>query len=83
MFVQQFEVGNFSVFAYLLGPEEGGPGLVIDPADDLDKILAAADRQKITISYIVNTHAHVDHVMGNGDLKRETGAQILIHEDDA
>ncbi len=83
MFLQQFEVGNFAVFAYLLGPEEGGPGVVIDPADDVDQILAVAQRQKITIAYILNTHAHVDHVMGNNDLKRRTGAQILIHEKDA
>jgi glyoxylase-like metal-dependent hydrolase (beta-lactamase superfamily II) len=57
--------------------------LVIDPANDIDKILALADKQRIAIQYIVNTHAHVDHVMGNEEMKRKTGAKIIIHDEDA
>jgi len=83
MFLKQLEVGNFSVFAYLLAGDSGGDGLVIDPAADIDKIMALADKQKITIKYIVNTHAHVDHVMGNEEMKRKTGAKIIIHDEDA
>jgi hydroxyacylglutathione hydrolase len=83
MFLKQLEVGNFSVFAYLLAKDSGGEGLVIDPADDIDKIIALADKQRITIKYIVNTHAHVDHVMGNEEMKRKTGAKIIIHAEDA
>jgi glyoxylase-like metal-dependent hydrolase (beta-lactamase superfamily II) len=70
MFLKQLEVGNFSVFAYLLAGDSGGEGLVIDPANDIDKILALADKHRITIKYNVNTHAHVDHVMGNEEMKR-------------
>lgn len=83
MFLKQLEVGNFSVFAYLLGGDSDGDGLVIDPADDVDQIIAIAGQQKINIKYIVNTHAHVDHVMGNEEMKRKTGAKIIIHEEDA
>lgn len=82
MFLQQLEVGNLSVFAYLLG-EAGGEALVIDPADEVDEILALAGRQKMKIQYILNTHAHVDHIMGNRAMKEKTGAKILIHEEDA
>jgi hydroxyacylglutathione hydrolase len=83
MFLKQLEVGQMAVFAYLLGSKEGTEGLVIDPADDIDEILATADRHKITIRYIVNTHAHVDHTMGNEEMKKKTGAKIVIHEEDA
>jgi len=83
MFLKQLEVGDFSVFAYLLGGDEGGDGLVIDPADDVDEIIALADQHGIAIQYILNTHAHVDHVMGNEEMKRKTGAKIIIHEEDA
>ena len=83
MFLKQLEVGNFSVFAYLLAKDSGGEGLIIDPAGDIDKIIALADKQRITIKYIVNTHAHVDHVMGNEEMKRKTGAKIIIHAEDA
>ncbi len=83
MFLEQFEVGNLSVFAYLLAEDGGGPGLVIDPAGDPEEILRSAARHKITIQYIVNTHGHVDHVMGNEEMKRKTGAKIILHEKDA
>jgi len=83
MFLKQLEVGNFSVFAYLLAGDSGGEGLVIDPAANIDKIIAAAAEQRITIKYIVNTHAHVDHVMGNEEMKRKTGAKIIIQDEDA
>ncbi len=83
MFLKQFEVGNFAVFAYLLGDDGGGPGLVIDPAGNADQIISVADQHRITIQYILNTHAHVDHVMGNEEMKQKTGAQIVIHEKDA
>ena len=83
MFLKQFEVGNFAVFAYLLGEDGGGPGLVIDPAGDADQIISVADQHRITIQYILNTHAHVDHVTGNEEMKQKTQAQIIIHEKDA
>ncbi len=83
MILKQFEVSGMAVFAYLLGEEGGGPGLVIDPADDADRILAEAEKNRIKIQYILNTHAHVDHVMGNEEMKKKTGAQIIIHEADA
>ena len=83
MILKQFEVSGMAVFAYLLGEEGGGAGLVIDPADDADRILAVAEKDRIKIQYILNTHGHVDHVMGNEEMKKKTGAQILIHEMDA
>ena len=83
MLLKQLEVGNFSVFSYLVAGDSGGDGLVIDPAGDADRILALAGQQKINIKFIVNTHAHVDHVMGNEEMKQKTGATIIIHEEDA
>jgi glyoxylase-like metal-dependent hydrolase (beta-lactamase superfamily II) len=83
MFLKQFEVSGMAVFAYLLGEEGGGSGLVIDPADEADRILAEAEKNRIKVQYILNTHAHVDHVMGNEEMKKKTGARIIIHEADA
>ena len=83
MFVKQFEVGNFSIFCYLIGDENAKEGLFIDPADEADMLLKEAASNKLTIKYIVNTHSHIDHVMGNREMVRRTGAKIILHEADA
>ncbi|MBU3933001.1 MAG: MBL fold metallo-hydrolase [Proteobacteria bacterium] len=83
MFIEQRQVGQMAVFAYLVGDENSGEALIIDPAAETEAIIAAAEKKKVKIKYIVNTHGHVDHIGGNVDMKKATGAAIVIHEDDA
>jgi hydroxyacylglutathione hydrolase len=83
MFTKQMQVGRFAVFAYLVGSETAREALVIDPSGDVDLILREAAKNQLRIKYIVNTHSHVDHVMGNKKMKEITAAQIVIHEADA
>ena len=84
MVVKQYEVGNFAVFCYLIGDEETQEGLFIDPADDAKRLLSESKSQGINkIKYIVNTHSHVDHIMGNAEMVKKTGAKIIIHQEDA
>jgi len=81
--VRQFEVGKFNNFSYLVADEKAKEGLFIDPSADHDLLLQDAALYGLTIKYIVNTHHHIDHVMGNREMVARTGAQIVIHKDDA
>src|SRR4030066_1612473 len=83
MFVKQMQVGHMAVFAYLLGDKITGDALVIDPADNAADIIAEAKKNNLRINYIVNTHGHVGHIGGNAQIKKLTGAKIIIHEEDA
>lgn len=83
MYLKQFEVNVFNVFCYLLGCQETREALVIDPAGAIDFIVDDAKNNDFRILKIVNTHGHVDHIMGNAEMKEKTNAQIIIHEDDA
>ena len=84
MIANQFEVGNFAVFCYLIGDEETKEGLFIDPADDVETLISEAKSHGVEkIKYIVNTHSHVDHIMGNKEMVKRTGAKIVIHKEEA
>jgi glyoxylase-like metal-dependent hydrolase (beta-lactamase superfamily II) len=84
MVIKQYEVGNFAVFCYLIGDEETTEGLFIDPADQADMLISEAKSYGLNkIKYIVNTHSHVDHIMGNAEMLKKTKAKIIIHEEDS
>ena len=84
MIIEQIEIPGFQVFCYVLGDEETGEGIVVDPGGPAGSILEAARKAGVTeIKYIINTHCHVDHIAGNKDMQAATGAPIAIHEDDA
>jgi glyoxylase-like metal-dependent hydrolase (beta-lactamase superfamily II) len=80
MFVKQIQVGGFAVFAYIVACKNTNEALVIDPAAEEDRIFKEAESRGYTIKYIVNTHSHIDHVMGNRRMKDLTNAEIIIHE---
>jgi glyoxylase-like metal-dependent hydrolase (beta-lactamase superfamily II) len=83
MFVKQIQVGGFAVFAYIVACKVTNEALVIDPAAEEDRIFKEAESRGYNIKYIVNTHSHIDHVMGNRRMKELTNAEIIIHEKEA
>ena len=83
MYLKQFDVSPLSVFCYVVGCEKTKEAIVIDPAAECAMILDEAVNDGFAITKIVNTHGHIDHIMGNGEMKRRTNAPIVIHEGDA
>ncbi len=68
---------------FIVGCENTKFAVVIDPGDEVNKILLSLADSKLTVKYIINTHGHFDHVGANKRLKDATGAPILIHKADA
>ena len=60
---------------------DGGEAMVIDPGEPAEELFQALEGHKV--STLVNTHAHCDHVGGNAEVMRRTGAKLICHEDAA
>jgi glyoxylase-like metal-dependent hydrolase (beta-lactamase superfamily II) len=80
MIVHQIPVGNMQNFTYILEDESTGEGIIIDPSWELDEIMRVVQKNNIKTKYIVNTHYHFDHTIGNDTIKKETGAPILQYK---
>jgi glyoxylase-like metal-dependent hydrolase (beta-lactamase superfamily II) len=79
MIIRQLKLGAMDNFSYLVGCEKTLQAVVIDPGANVKRILSEAERQKLKIAFIVNTHGHADHTAGCAELKRLTGARVIIH----
>ena len=78
-----FPVGPLQCNCSVIGDEATHEAMVIDPGDDIDSVMAALAKHKLTVKQIVITHAHIDHVGGAVKLKTLTGAPVLLNENDA
>ena len=67
-------------FSYVIFDEHDKVGVIIDPSWDLEKILEFLEKNKISAKYIINTHTHFDHVLGNDQVAEITKAAIIQHE---
>ena len=81
MKVHQILVGSMQNFAYVVEDDDTDEAIIIDPSWDLDKIEQIITRNNLKIKYIVNTHHHFDHTLGNESMAKSTGAKIIQHEE--
>jgi glyoxylase-like metal-dependent hydrolase (beta-lactamase superfamily II) len=82
MIVDTQAVGPFFKNGFVIGCEETREAVLIDPGDEVDSLLAFAERNGLVIGHILLTHAHVDHVTGVAAAKRALGAPVYLHRDD-
>jgi hydroxyacylglutathione hydrolase len=82
MILETFPVGPLSCNCTILGDEEAGEAIVIDPGDEVSRIHHRLTDLGLKLKQILITHAHIDHVGGALKLKRLTGAPIFLNESD-
>ncbi len=83
MLIQCIPLGGMGANCYVVACQETKEALVIDPGGEPGPVVAYLEKNGLTAKYIVNTHGHIDHIMGNDQLKKATGAKVMIHEADA
>ena len=82
MIHETFPVGPLHCNCTILGDEITHQAMVVDPGDNIPEILSRLQRHGLTLSQIVVTHAHIDHVGGAAQLRKATGAPVLMNQQD-
>jgi glyoxylase-like metal-dependent hydrolase (beta-lactamase superfamily II)/rhodanese-related sulfurtransferase len=82
LFEQYVEEG-LGCASYVIGDEQAGEAIVVDPAYDVSQYLEIAERKGVRLTRVLETHTHADHVSGHGRLALEHGLSVAIHPEAA
>ena len=82
MVLEHAAVEPFFKNGFVIGCEETREGVVIDPGDDVELLLDAVTRHRLSIVSILLTHAHLDHVTGVARAREALGVPVWLHRDD-
>jgi hydroxyacylglutathione hydrolase len=80
MIFRQVPVGTFQNFSYILGDEKTKSAAIVDPAWEVDNLLALCQGLGLNVTLVINTHSHHDHTEGNETVAKLTGAKVVAHE---
>ena len=75
-------VGPLQCNCYIVGDPETKEVIVIDPGDDADRLAESLAEKQLTVTAIVATHAHFDHIVAAERLRVLTGAPFYLHAED-
>lgn len=82
MKVEVIAVGPFAMNAMIVYSEETKRGFLIDPGDEVDRILSRVEKLGVKIEAIVFTHGHIDHVAYAEEARQKLGVPTYLHKDD-
>lgn len=83
MLIRRLMVGALQTNCYIVGSETTNEAAIIDPGGSADAILSEVEQLGLTVTSIINTHAHVDHIAANAEIQDATKAHLAIHDLDA
>ena len=78
MILKQYYLGCLSHASYLIGDEESGTAVVVDPQRDVDQYLETAREHGLNIRHVFLTHLHADFLAGHLELRDQVGAKIYL-----
>lgn len=82
MLIRRLVLGELQTNCYIVWSEDGH-GIVIDPADDAEGICRFITKESITITAVVLTHAHFDHMLAAGEVCSRLNVPLYVGQSDA
>jgi hydroxyacylglutathione hydrolase len=83
IYLKQVELGPMANYVYFVGDPHTREVAVVDPAWDVERIVDLAQENDLTITKILITHSHFDHINGVEDLLNRTKAKVYINKMEA
>jgi len=77
--VKRVVTGPFQENSFIAWLDDLSSCLIIDPGDDLQKIIDCIRKRNLEPIAVVNTHAHLDHIGAIAGLKKEFGISFYLH----
>lgn len=77
-----FSVPPLGCNCSIIGDPVTKQAVVVDPGGAPERILHEVTQLGLTVTHLLHTHAHFDHFLASGELKKATGAAICLHRDD-
>jgi glyoxylase-like metal-dependent hydrolase (beta-lactamase superfamily II)/rhodanese-related sulfurtransferase len=81
MFLRQFVDDDLGCASYLIGDEQAGEAVLVDPVLAIEPFLEEAAANGLRLTRVLETHTHADHVSGHGRLALEQGLPVAVHGD--
>ncbi|MGY0217044.1 MBL fold metallo-hydrolase [Endozoicomonadaceae bacterium StTr2] len=81
-FRETFPVGPIQCNCTIIGDRIRGEAIIVDPGGDPEIILQKLAASGLKLTRIIHTHAHLDHFLASGEIKKKTGAPIYLHKED-
>ncbi|MBB5234713.1 hydroxyacylglutathione hydrolase [Deinococcus budaensis] len=81
MYFQRFYDDDLAQASYLVGCQQTGECLVVDPVRDISRYLEEAQAQKLRVTHVTETHIHADYLSGARELAQATGARLLLSDE--
>lgn len=82
MIIKTVVVGPLDVNCYILGCEDTKDAAIIDPGDNADEIIKVIHEEGLNPGFIINTHAHFDHVGGVKTIQERFKIDFFLHKED-
>lgn len=82
MFIETLVVGPLQENCYVVACEQTKAAVIIDPGAEADRIYEVVSAKNLTLTAVLNTHGHPDHVGAVADIVERAGVPFLMHQDD-
>jgi len=82
MAIKQYRLGPMGNNTYVIVDDATGEAALVDPSFDSEELWPEIEQLGVNLRYLLNTHAHFDHIIGNAFYAEKAGVPIALHRDD-